>query len=76
VTIYATKLGEEVVVCDGCGIAQDGTRPDLAALRKINHNDALRLAGLPAGTTLNIRDYCPPCRIKRGDVCDITKGAF
>lgn len=71
-TTYSKPDGTEIVVCDGCGIAKDGSRPDLAALSKVDHSAGLQAhlnttigSGAGDGAALSIRDYCPPCDVKR-----------
>lgn len=68
-TIYLDAKGREVVVCDGCGITHDGTKPDLATLTKKNLTAGLQEDLVSMGVAaadakqaeLNVTDLCPAC---------------
>lgn len=72
-TTYTKSDGKEIVVCDTCGVAEDGTRPNVANLTPVDHGAEMRahLAGLGfdkasvEGCDLKIKDHCPPCEAKR-----------
>lgn len=59
--VYRKPDGNELLVCDGCGIAHDGTRPDLSAMTKVDFSAEMIAAGFPEGTALNVKDHCPAC---------------
>lgn len=63
---YRDASGAEVLVCDGCGITPDGTKPDLSALTKFDFTAEMRAAGFPEGTALNVLDHCPACQKREG----------
>ena len=60
-SIYRKADGSELVICDGCGIAADGTRPDVNRLEKVDLTAWMLAVGFPAGTKLNVEDHCPDC---------------
>ncbi len=59
--VYRKPDGTELLVCDGCGIAHDGTRADLSAMTKVDFSAEMIAAGFPEGTALDAKDYCPAC---------------
>lgn len=64
-TEYRTREGKRLTVCDECGIAADGSRPDIATLQKWDHTAELIAQGWPADTKLEVTDHCPTCTAVR-----------
>lgn len=60
-SIWRKPDGEEIVICDGCGLAEDGTRPDLSHLVKLDLTAEMLAAGFPNGPALEVKDLCPEC---------------
>lgn len=69
-TIYKTKSGEEVVVCDDCGRTEDHLHPDMSQLTKVDLTAEMLAAGFPQGTELNVKDQCPACTRSVGEGLD------
>ncbi len=63
-SIYRKADGAEIVICDGCGIAEDDTRPDIATLHKVDITAEAVAAGMPQGITIGVIDYCPDCKAR------------
>jgi hypothetical protein len=59
-TVYRTGTGDEIVVCDGCGVGHDGTRPNVTTLAKVDFTAEMRAAGIDA-VEVDVQDYCPSC---------------
>jgi hypothetical protein len=72
-TIYTDQNGEEILVCDRCGVTPEGTRPDVSKLKPIDPTDGLhqylRAHGVPESdakkSALGIQDFCPDCGPKQ-----------
>ena len=62
--VYRNHDGTELLVCDGCGVAHDGSKPDIAALPKVDFTAEMLAAGFPPGTACNVKDYCPACNTR------------
>jgi hypothetical protein len=61
-SIYKSKAtGEEIVVCDGCGISERGTKLDPEWWEKVDFTAKMLKDGFPEGTALDVRDWCPDC---------------
>lgn len=59
------KGSEEILVCDGCGVDETGSKPDLTGFVKFDLTAELRAAGFPQGTAATVTDTCPACTAKR-----------
>ncbi|CAN1721961.1 protein of unknown function [Hyphomicrobium sp. 1Nfss2.1] len=66
-SIYRKADGSEIIICDGCGIAEDDTRPDLATLMKVDVTAEAVAAGMPSGIMIGIIDHCPDCQVRKPD---------
>ena len=62
---YRLKDGNEIIVCDGCGLGEDGAKPDLEGAAKFDLTAEMLAAGFPAGTSCDVQDWCPDCSAKR-----------
>lgn len=62
---YRRQDGTELLVCDGCGNDDTGTKPDLTGAVKFDLTAELIAAGFPQGTSADVKDWCPQCSTSR-----------
>jgi hypothetical protein len=70
VSLWRTPEGDEIVICDDCGVAADGTRPDLASMVKLSGEQVV--GAMPMAEFCNtliltheVLDHCPECTAAR-----------
>lgn len=59
-SIWKDAEGNEVVVCDNCGITEYGSH-DKSGLTKVDLTAEMLAAGFLQGTALECQDTCPNC---------------
>lgn len=64
-TVYRKPDGDEIVVCDTCGISTEGDKADVSKLTAVDFTAEMLAAGFPQGTALSVKDTCPDCEAKR-----------
>lgn len=72
-TTYLTPTGEDILICDTCGVAEDGSHPDVSGLQPVDLEDGLHLflqAGGSYGAAMKgkctrVQDFCPECGPKQ-----------
>jgi hypothetical protein len=61
-SVYKNKAtGDELVVCDGCGISELGTKLSPEEWEKVDFTARMASEGFPDGTALEVLDSCPDC---------------
>jgi hypothetical protein len=67
-SIWRDATGNEVVVCDMCGITENGWFiHDTTGFTQVDLTAEMLKAGFPQGTALECRDICPSCMGKADD---------
>ena len=62
-SIWKDLAGNDVIVCDTCGITERGSH-DKTGLAKIDLTAGMLAQGFPQGTELECRDACPACTLE------------